>query len=101
MKNLGKAIKMFRSNSGLSIRNLAKLCELSDKTIQKCEKDSPDITIKTLVSIAKGLNTSVLEIVFMADMLDKLENGDKSMKLSKGNRKLYKAASDAIALFGK
>ncbi len=60
MSTIGKNIKRFRQNKGLSQDKLSKLADLSLNTIVKIELyDSPNPTIETVQRIAKALEVSV------------------------------------------
>jgi transcriptional regulator with XRE-family HTH domain len=60
MSTIGKNIKKFRQDKGLSQDKLSKLADLSLNTVVKIELDeSPNPTIDTIQRIAKALGVSV------------------------------------------
>ncbi len=60
MSTIGKNIKRFRQDKGLSQDKLSKLADLSLNTVVKIELDeSPNPTIETVQRIAKALGVSV------------------------------------------
>ena len=60
MSTIGKNIKKFRQDKGLSQDKLSKLADLSLNTVVKIELDeSPNPTIETIQRIAKALDVSV------------------------------------------
>jgi len=60
MSTIGKNIKQYRQNKGLSQDKLSKLADLSLNTVVKIELDeSPNPTIETIQKIAKALGVSV------------------------------------------
>lgn len=64
MSTIGKNIKRFRQNKGLSQDKLSKLADLSLNTVVKMELDeSPNPTIETVKKIAKSLEVSVDELL--------------------------------------
>jgi len=64
MSTIGKNIKRFRQDKGLSQDKLSKLADLSLNTVVKMELDeSPNPTIETLQKIAKSLGVSVDELL--------------------------------------
>ena len=60
MSTIGKNIKRYRQEKGLSQDKLSKLSDLSLNTVVKIELDeSPNPTIETIQRIAKALGVSV------------------------------------------
>ena len=60
MSTIGKDIKQYRQDKGLSQDKLSKLADLSLNTVVKIELDeSPNPTIETIQKIAKALGVSV------------------------------------------
>ena len=60
MSTIGKNIKRYRQEKGLSQDKLSKLADLSLNTVVKIELDeSPNPTIETIQKIAKALAVSV------------------------------------------
>lgn len=64
MSTIGKNIKRFRQNKGLSQDKPSKLADLSLNTVVKIELDeSPNPTIETIQRIAKALEVSVDDLL--------------------------------------
>jgi len=64
MSTIGKNIKRFRQDKGLSQDKLSKLADLSLNTVVKIELDeSPNPTIETIQKIAKALDVSVDDLL--------------------------------------
>ncbi len=64
MSTIGKNIKRFRQEKGLSQDKLSKLADLSLNTVVKIELDeSPNPTIETIQRIAKALEVSVDDLL--------------------------------------
>jgi len=64
MSTIGKNIKQYRQNKGLSQDKLSKLADLSLNTVVKIELDeSPNPTIETIQKIAKVLEVSVDDLL--------------------------------------
>jgi len=64
MSAIGKNIKRFRQDKGLSQDKLSKLADLSLNTVVKIELDeSPNPTIETIQRIAKALDVSVDDLL--------------------------------------
>lgn len=64
MSAIGKNIKRYRQDKGLSQDKLSKLADLSLNTIVKIELDeSPNPTIETIQRIAKALEVSVDDLL--------------------------------------
>lgn len=64
MSTIGKNIKQYRQNKGLSQDKLSKLADLSLNTVVKIELDeSPNPTIETIQRIAKALGVSVDDLL--------------------------------------
>lgn len=64
MSTIGKNIKRFRQEKGLSQDKLSKLADLSLNTVVKIElDDSPNPTIETVQRIAKSLEVSVDDLL--------------------------------------
>ncbi len=60
MSTIGKNIKQYRQDKGLSQDKLSKLADLSLNTVVKIELDeNPNPTIETIQRIAKALGVSV------------------------------------------
>ena len=64
MSTIGKNIKKYRQEKGLSQDKLSKLADLSLNTVVKIELDeSPNPTIETIQRIAKALAVSVDDLL--------------------------------------
>jgi transcriptional regulator with XRE-family HTH domain len=64
MSTIGKNIKQYRQDKGLSQDKLSKLADLSLNTVVKIELDeSPNPTIETIQRIAKALGVSVDDLL--------------------------------------
>ena len=64
MSTIGKNIKHYRQDRGLSQDKLSKLADLSVNTVVKIELDeSPNPTIETIQRIAKALGVSVDDLL--------------------------------------
>ncbi len=64
MSTIGKNIKRYRQEKGLSQDKLSKLADLSLNTVVKIELDeSPNPTIETIQRIAKALEVSVDDLL--------------------------------------
>jgi len=64
MSTIGKNIKQYRQEKGLSQDKLSKLADLSLNTVVKIELDeSPNPTIETIQKIAKALDVSVDDLL--------------------------------------
>ena len=64
MSTIGKNIKRYRQERGLSQDKLSKLTDLSLNTVVKIELDeSPNPTIETIQRIAKALEVSVDDLL--------------------------------------
>ena len=64
MSTIGKNIKKYRQDKGLSQDKLSKLADLSLNTVVKIELDeSPNPTIETIQKIAKALEVSVDDLL--------------------------------------
>jgi len=64
MSTIGKNIKRYRQDKGLSQDKLSKLSDLSLNTVVKIElDDTPNPTIETMQRIAKALEVSVDDLL--------------------------------------
>ena len=64
MSTIGKNIKRYRQDKGLSQDRLSKLADLSLNTVVKIELDErPNPTIETIQRIAKALEVSVDDLL--------------------------------------
>lgn len=53
---LGNQIKTLRKEKGLSLRQLAQLCDIDYSDISKIEKGQRNIQISTILELTKGLD---------------------------------------------
>lgn len=60
---LGERIKKLREKKGLSLRQLAALCNVDHSVISKIEKGNRNITVTTLFELASGLEVPVRKLV--------------------------------------
>jgi len=64
MSRIGKNLKKFREQKGVSQDRLSKLADISLNTIAKLElDDSPNPTIDTLKKIAGALNVKIEQLI--------------------------------------
>lgn len=63
LKRLGENIKSLRTKKNLSLRQLAAECNIDHSDIAKIEKGEINITILTLVELAKGLEVNPKKLV--------------------------------------
>lgn len=67
MQDLGSFVKGYRTKAGLSQKELADACSLSDTTISKIEKGlRPKTSWENLCKIANALDVHVFEILLTA-----------------------------------
>lgn len=77
MSLLGEYVREKRNEKGYSLRECAKLCNMSHTRIDVIEKGmdtstgkKPEVTTDTLIKLAKGLNIDVLKLISL-NMADK------------------------------
>ncbi len=64
MSTIGKNIKRFRQEKGISQDKLSKLADISLNTVVKIELDqSPNPTLETIQKLAKALGVSLDDLV--------------------------------------
>lgn len=63
LKKLGENIKRIRMEKGLSLRQMAAYCTIDYSDIAKIEKGTINITLLTLVQLAKALEVQPGEII--------------------------------------
>lgn len=63
LNSLGENVKKLRTKKELSLRQLAALCNVDHSVIAKIEKGEINITILTLVELAKGLEVNPKKLV--------------------------------------
>jgi len=61
-KQLGRNIKRFREEAGMSQQSLAEQLSISFQQLQKYEYGQSKITVERLITIAQILHTSILEL---------------------------------------
>ncbi len=65
--NLGKAIKLCRTQRGLTQIKLANLAEISVSYLSLLEQGKRDPTFSTIERIADGLKIPIIMLVFLAE----------------------------------
>lgn len=70
---LGQAIKLCRTQKGLTQAELAKRCSLSESYLSLLETDRRDPTFSTLEAVSRGLEIPVSMLVFLAADAAELE----------------------------
>lgn len=56
LEHLGNQIKKLRKERGLSLRQLAQLCDMDYSDISKIEKGQRNIQISTVLELTRGLD---------------------------------------------
>uniref|UniRef100_A0AAU6WLI7 Helix-turn-helix transcriptional regulator n=1 Tax=Chryseobacterium endophyticum TaxID=1854762 RepID=A0AAU6WLI7_9FLAO len=56
LEQFGNQIKLLRKKKGLSLRELAQLCDIDHSDISKIEKGQRNIQISTILELTKGLD---------------------------------------------
>jgi transcriptional regulator with XRE-family HTH domain len=59
LKKFGEHLKYLREKKGLSIRELASLCDVDYGKISKLENNKANLTFTTLLELADGLEMSL------------------------------------------
>ncbi len=59
----GAHLKLVRESKGLSLRDLADLCNLDNSNISKLEHGKSDVQLSTISLLAKGLGVHPRELV--------------------------------------
>ncbi|KIA96365.1 hypothetical protein OC25_00960 [Pedobacter kyungheensis] len=54
--NFGFNLKKIRTSKGLSLRAMARNCEIDDSNISKIENGKFDVQLTTIIELAKGLD---------------------------------------------
>ena len=62
-QQFGANLKKLRERNGLSLRDLAALCELDDSKISKIENGRFNIQLSTIFELSKGLNLKPKELL--------------------------------------
>lgn len=62
LEHLGHRIKLLRKEKGLSLRQLAQLCDIDYSDISKIEKGQRNIQVFTILELAKGLGIHPKEL---------------------------------------
>lgn len=73
-KTLGERIRKLRLDNKLTQEDLAEIIGKSDNFISKIESNNSSISLNTLVSLTKALNTSMDYLLFESIERDKTEN---------------------------
>jgi transcriptional regulator with XRE-family HTH domain len=63
LKKLGLNIKKLREAKGLSFRELSYACDIDNSKISKIEKGQVNITLKTILQLAKALEVTPSELL--------------------------------------
>lgn len=63
MEMFGTQLRQLRENKGLSQQELADISNVSKITIQRIENSKFSVTLDTLVSISKGLNITLSQLL--------------------------------------
>lgn len=58
LEHLGNQIEFLRKEKGLSLRQLAQLCDIDYSDISKIEKGKRNIQVSTILELAKGLDVA-------------------------------------------
>lgn len=77
--NVGRAIKMCRTQRGASQGDLARLAKCSVSYLSMLENNQRDPTLSTLTNIAHALNVPVGILFFLASERDELAGMDKEL----------------------
>lgn len=59
----GKYLKYLRETKGLTLREVAKNCELDDSNISKIEQGQFNIQLSTLVELSRGLGIAASDLL--------------------------------------
>lgn len=62
LEHLGNRIKLLRKEKGLSLRQLAQLCDIDYSDISKIEKGQRNIQVSTILELARGLDIHPKEL---------------------------------------
>jgi len=62
LKNFGEKLHAIRKKKGLSYRKLDSLCNLDHSYISKIEKGEVNVTLETVLELAKGLEIHPKEL---------------------------------------
>lgn len=62
LEHLGNRIELLRKEKGLSLRQLAQLCDIDYSDISKIEKGKRNIQVSTILELAKGLSIHPKEL---------------------------------------
>ncbi len=63
LKKLGAQIKKLREAKNLSLRELSYACDIDNSKISKIEKGQINITLTTILQLAKALETEPFELL--------------------------------------
>ena len=98
--NIGKAIRLCRTQRGLTQAELSRHANISTAYLSLLEQNKRDATVSVLESIAHGLEVPLNIVIFLA--ADKTElvglNADIREKLSQATLELLKEPSSGFLL---
>lgn len=63
LRRIGASIKKYRLSKGLSQTQLAYLCDFERQNMYSIEAGKKNVTIETLLKIAKALNVKVRDLI--------------------------------------
>ena len=78
--NLGKAIKLCRTQRGMNQKQLAEKAEISVSYLSLLEKGKRDLNYSTLQNISNGLNVPISIISFLAADDQELSGINQTMR---------------------
>lgn len=61
--NIGRKIKELRQERGITQQYLAELCDFENSNMNRIEAGRSNLTIKTLLIVAKSLGVSVRDLI--------------------------------------
>lgn len=61
--HLGERIKKARTDKGLSLRELAAICDVEHNTIHEIERGTLNFRFSTIIKISKGLEIPLFELL--------------------------------------
>jgi transcriptional regulator with XRE-family HTH domain len=62
-RQFGEHLKVVRKSKKLSLRDMADMCSLDNSNISKIEKGKLNITLTTIIELAKGLGVHPKELL--------------------------------------
>lgn len=78
--NIGKAIKLCRTQRGISQVTLAQSLDLTPAMISMIESEKREVTLTQLTRISSALRVPVTILIFLGANNDELENLDSDLK---------------------